>query len=103
MTENKSRLDPSVWFSTDGHLHTSISTAVPEKWTPAETGGSVTNAPMLAYVSGDYVIKRHPYGSRFTYALHRNRVPIGLGYSRLKDAKEHAVRNARGEDTVNVA
>lgn len=101
--ENRSRLDKSIWRSTDGHLHTSIPTVVPEKWTPALVGNSLLSTERLVYVSGSYVIKREPYGARWTYVLFRGRVPIGLGCSRLKDAKAHAVKNARGEETVNVA
>jgi hypothetical protein len=105
VTENKSRLDRSIWHSADGHLHTSIPTTVPSRWTPASTGrNDQLGREQLVYVSGDYVIKRESRGrSAWTYVLHRNRVPIGLGASRLKDAKAHAVKNARGEETVNVA
>ena len=104
MSENMSRLDKSIWTSADGRWHTSIPTTVPEKWTPAMQGSATLGTDFLVYVSGEYLIRRYPYGkSAHTYVLYRNRVAIGLGTGRLKDAKEHAVRNARGEDVVNVA
>lgn len=104
MGENMSRLDKDIWTSADGHWHTSIPTTVPEKWTPAVEGGAALGTVCLVYVSGEYSIRRYPYGkSAYTYVLYRNHVAIGLGTGRLKDAKAHAVKNARGEDVVNVA
>jgi hypothetical protein len=67
-------------------------------------GSATLGTDFLVYVSGEYLIRRYPHRkSAYTYVLYRNRVAIGLGTGRLKDAKEHAVRNARGEDVVNVA
>lgn len=94
--------DPKHWTSEDGHLHVSVPTAVPEKWSPRHTVNG------LSYFSqnGVYEIRRRPYGlSQWSYSVYRDGVELVLGglYSLLRDAKARAVKNAQGKDTVHIA
>lgn len=91
-------MDPRHWATTDGHRYTSVPTAVPVGWKLKYTDSGPT------YVSGPYAVRRNPYGrTGYSYELLRDDVPIGSLYSRLRDAKEHAVKNTEGRDVVNVA
>lgn len=87
------------WSTKDGHRHVSIPTEVPEAWKQRYTDKG------LIYFSGDYKIIREPYASRHTYAVWRNEeeLPLGSLYGRLKDAKARAVKNAMGNDVMNMA
>lgn len=87
--------------TTDGHRYTSIPTEVPEVWYSHFDNGELT------YASGPYLIRRRKYGTKFSYDLCRDvngyLTVIDPLFSRLKDAKERAERNARGNDVVNWA
>ena len=93
--------DERHWTTEDGHMHTSVPTAVPVTWRAHRLVSG------LVYISGDavYSIRRRSYGTKHSYAVLREGVELPLGgiYSRLKDAKARAVQNASGLDTVNVA
>lgn len=92
--------DERHWTTEDGHRHVSVPTEVPVKWSIHRLASGLT------YISGTYVIRRDHYvGSRYMYTVLRQGVELPLGglYSRLKYAKERAVRNAEGRDVVNVA
>lgn len=93
-------LDERHWTTEDGHMHVSVPSEVPKLWEKTYVGVH------LAYVSGPFTIVRSPYvGRRCTYSVQRDRVELPLGglYSRLKDAKDRAVKNAEGRDRMNVA
>lgn len=95
-----SKVSPEIWETKDGHLFTSIPTEEPRRWTliRVETPGAI------AYQCGDYEIQREPYRSHFVYSVYRKGIRISLGeFGRLMDAKTYAIRNAQGEDRVNVA
>lgn len=90
------------WTSEDGHLHVSVPTAVPTIWIRRGTGSE------MSYLSqdGTYEIRHRAYGkTQWTYTLLRDGVELPLAsiYSRLMDAKERAIKNARGQDRVGVA
>lgn len=92
--------DPRHWTSKDGHLHISVPTKEPAGWFRADFDGEIR------YVSyqGCYMIRRQTGGKRPTFTVYRGAEELPLAfYSRLIDAKARAVKNARGEDTVNVA
>jgi hypothetical protein len=92
--------DDRHWTTTDGHLHTSVPAEVPVAWRAHYLASG------LVYMSGVYAIRRRSYGwTKYSYAVLREGVELPLGgtYSRLKDAKERAVKNAEGKDRVNVA
>lgn len=93
--------DPNQWMSEDGHLHVSVPAGVPNgPWKRGDDGRQT-----LIYKQGEYVIKGKRYGvSRRCYEVYRNGhlLPLSLT-GRLSDAKARAIRNARGEDRVNVA
>jgi hypothetical protein len=91
--------DERHWTTEDGHLHTSVPAEVPLAWRAHFLASG------LVYMSGVYAIRRRSYGTKYSYAVLREGVqlPIGGVYSRLKDAKERAVKNAEGRDRVNVA
>jgi len=58
----------------------------------------------IRYVSGEYEIRGLPYGTRRSYTVWRQGVELPLSITgSLKDAKERAAKNARGEDRVHVA
>ena len=93
----------------DGHRYVSVPTRVPKAWQQWTDEDHI-----LKYGSGDYLIIRRPYGKRFSYDLKRivedssmesgfTLTDLGPAYSRLKDAKAHAVRNAQGFDVFNWA
>jgi hypothetical protein len=86
----------------DGHHYVSIPTPAPKTWHRWTRDDSV-----LTYTSSDYLIVRRPYGKSFGYDLKRlvdgEQTDLGPAYSRLKDAKAHAVRNAQGLDVFNWA
>lgn len=91
-------MDSRHWATTDGHRFTSIPAPVPADWKKKYTDLGLT------YVSGPYTIRRDSYSrTGYSYELLRDGDPIGFLYSRLRDAKDHAVRNAEGRDVVNVA
>lgn len=87
-------VDTTAWTTQDGHRYTSIPTEVPTVWWLGPDGRS----------SGDYKIRTRPHGSGRTFDLYRNGRPLVLAtYSRLKDAKARAVKNAQGLDVWNIA
>lgn len=92
--------DERHWTTEDGHRHVSVPTEVPVTWRQRHDGQG-----RLIYFSGPYRIVRRSYGTKYSYAVQREGVELPLGnlYSRLKDAKERAVKNAEGRDVVNVA
>jgi hypothetical protein len=95
-------LDARHWTTVDGHMHVSVPTGVPEIWIQRRVGAG------LSYFSQDevYEIRRRAYGkTQWSYTLLRDGVELPLAsiYSRLMDAKERAVKNARGQDRVGVA
>lgn len=89
--------DPRHWTTTDGHRHTSVPTAVPTAWKQKHDDSG------LVYISGAYSIHRTRYGRGWLYGIARDGVELRCSYSRLRDAKDRAVNNARGRDVVNVA
>lgn len=91
-------MDERHWVTADGHLYRSVRTLLPLVWTRAWVDG------LLVYSSSAYTIVRQPYGtSGWTFSLFREGESIWPLHGRLGDAQGRAVRNARGEDTVNVA
>lgn len=87
-----------MWATKDGHRYTSIPTDIPEVWVrEKDKDGCIT------YTSGEYVIERADSRGRPQFSAYRQAVSIGMIFGKLKDAKAHAVKNARGEDVVNVA
>lgn len=92
--------DSRIWQAdADGRTLRSVPTDVPERWTRRVSGIGET-----VYVSGEYRIIRRPYGKfGCSYQVKRQGVELFGFYARLTDAKSHAVKNARGEETVNVA
>lgn len=92
--------DPRHWTTTDGHRHTSVPAPVPTAWRQTHN-----DRGQLVYLSGAYSIVRWcgRHGSR-TYDVFRDGIELSLArYGRLRDAKDRAVKNARGRDVVNVA
>lgn len=89
---------PDIWSTKDGRTYVSIPTDPPLKW---ERGATFFEE--VFYQSGRYCIWREPYGSRYSYTVKRNGHALFGLYSRLKDAKAHAERNAAGQEVVNVA
>lgn len=87
--------------TTDGHRYTSVPAEVPVTW------HSFTDDDELLYAAGPYLIRRRKYGTKFSYDLCRDvdgyLTTIDPLFSRLKDAKARAVKNARGLDVVNWA
>lgn len=94
-------MNRTMWTTGDGHTFRSIPTDIPKRWERrVEDDGAIT------YVCGEYEIEREPYGDggRFDFRLTRCTATLGImPFSRLKDAKVHAEKNARGEEIVNVA
>lgn len=93
------KLDSRHWKTGDGHRYVSVPAPVPSKWTQKHDDLG------LFYASGPYTIHRHhdPRNGR-TFTVYRDGVRLGLGvHARLRDAKAHAVANARGREVVNVA
>jgi hypothetical protein len=87
-----------------GTTYRSIPAAVPEHWTMGSQYDASNMKPLLLHVSGEYVIRRRPYGAgSWSYTVLRQGVVIGELYGRLKDAKARAEQNARGEDTIHFA
>jgi hypothetical protein len=92
--------DPRHWTTTDGRRHISVPAPEPLVWT------RMTNdAGRLVYVSGSYSIVRVGYGlTGACFHVHRDGIELPLAfYARLWLAKERAVVNAQGGDTVNHA
>lgn len=87
--------------TTDGHRYTSVPTEVPVLWYSHFDGGE------LIYTSGPYLIRRRKYGTKFSYDLCRDvdgyLTTVSRMFSRLKDAKARAEKNARGLDVLNWA
>ena len=85
--------------SRQGKTYVSVVTDPPLTWKRTTSG--------LGYVvcrSGQYSITREPYGvSGWSYVVKRKGHRLFGLYSRLKDAKAHAERNAAGQEIVNVA
>lgn len=82
-----------------GKTYVSIPTDPPLKWKRTTLG-----LGYIVYRSGQYSIAREPYGaSGWSYAVSRKGHRLFGLYSRLKDAKAHAERNAAGREIVNVA
>ncbi len=94
--------DASIWRLTGdqhGKTYVSISTEHPKTWKRRTAG-----LGWLVYSSGPYTITREPYGvSGWSYMVKRNGHRLFGLYSRLKDAKAYAEKNARGEEIVHVA
>jgi hypothetical protein len=94
--------DASIWRLTGdqrGKTYASIPTEHPSTWRRRTDG-----LGPLVYTSGPYTIVREPYGvSRWSYSVKRNGHRLFGLYSRLKDAKAHAERNAAGQEIVHVA
>jgi len=94
--------DASIWRLTDsrhGGTYVSIPTEHPNTWKRRTAG-----LGWLVYTSGQYTIVREPYGvSGWSYSVKRNGHRLFGLYSRLKDAKAHAERNAAGQEIVHVA
>lgn len=100
-------MNRNMWATKDGHRYTSIPTDIPEVWVrEKDEDGYIT------YTSGEYVIERtdsrgwppeYGFGGRPQFSVYRQTVSIGMMFGKLKDAKAHAVKNARGEDVVSVA
>jgi hypothetical protein len=93
--------NPKLWTLTDerpGRQYASVPTARPVNWKQQ------LGLRKLAYTSGEYAIVRNTAGRSVTYTLFRLDVELPLGfYSRLKDAKARAVKNAAGKDRMRVA
>lgn len=87
--------------TTDGHRYTSVPTEVPVLWHSFREPGE------LSYASGPYLIRRRQYGTKFSYDLLRDvdgyLTTVSPMFSRLKDAKARAEKNARGLDVLNWA
>lgn len=99
-------MNRNMWTTDDGHLYRSIPTDIPQRWERRIDDEDDT----ITYASGEYEIervdtRRHPdgFGGCLYFTLTRQTVALHFPFSRLKDAKAHAVKNARGEDVVNVA
>jgi hypothetical protein len=94
--------NPKLWVLVSderGKDYVSVAAAVPEKWTRARWP-----AGELRYASGEYEIRGLPYGTRRSYTVWRQGVELPLSITgSLKDAKERAAKNARGEDRTHVA
>jgi hypothetical protein len=84
--------------SRQGKTYVSVVTDPPLTWKHTTSG-----LGYIVYRSGQYSITREPCGvSGWAYVVKRKGHRLGL-YSRLKDAKAHAERNAAGQEIVNVA
>lgn len=84
-----------------GHTYRSIPTDVPQAWkrrqVSEEEGG-------FQYESGEYVIERWEYGKRWSFSVSRQTVQIGdFLYPRLSDAKQAAIKNAKGKEVRHFA
>ncbi len=97
-------MNRTMWRRVEGKPDTweSIPADVPETWERKidELTGEIK------YESGEYTIERVKYSSdsTFTFYVHRQTVYLpNAFYGRLRDAKERARKNARGEDTINLA
>lgn len=87
--------------SRHGRTYVSVVTDPPLTWERVTIG---LGRDGTFYRSGQYSITREPYGvSGWTYVVRRKRHRLFGLYSRLKDAKAHAERNAAGREIVNVA
>mgnify|MGYP006053882295 CR=1 FL=1 len=81
-----------------GNTYVSVVTDPPLKW--RRCGKYLP----IVYFSGQYSITREPYGvSGWSYFVKRKGHRLFGLYSRLRDAKAHAERNAAGQEIVNVA
>lgn len=91
-----------IWrraYTLDGSTYVSVVTDPPLKWKRTTSG-----LGYIVYRSGQYSIAREPHGaSGWSYAVSRKGHRLFGLYSRLKDAKAHAERNAAGREIVNVA
>lgn len=82
-----------------GKTYVSVTTDAPSTWKRTTSG-----LGHMVYRSGPYGIAREPYGvSGWSYFVMRKGHRLFGLYSRLKDAKAHAERNAAGQEIVNVA
>lgn len=85
--------------SRHGKTYASVVTDPPLTWKRTTSG-----LGHIVYRSGQYSITREPYGvSGWSYMVKRKGHRLFGLYSRLKDAKAHAERNAAGQEIVNVA
>lgn len=85
--------------SAHGRTYVSVVTDPPLRWKR-----STTFFDEVFYRSGEYVITREPYGvGRWSYVVSRKGHRLFGLYSRLRDAKAHAERNASGQEIVHVA
>lgn len=105
MAYDKQYDDPKLWKLVSdkaGKDYVSAPAAVPERWSPRSIKNAVVD--LVIYVSGEYEIRGHRYGTRRSYTVWRNGVELPLSFTgQLKDAKERAVKNARGEDRMHLA
>jgi hypothetical protein len=94
------RENPRHWSTTDGHHFVSVPAPVPTDW---NRGRDI--AGNLVYARDPYRIVRRLHGrSSWSYTVFRDGVELGLSLtSSLAEAKDRAVRNAEGRDTVDVA
>jgi hypothetical protein len=94
-------LDERHWVTEDGHLHVSVPAEVPVKWRRKR---DEDDPRLLAYISGPYEILHVAHGAKRIYWVYREETQLPMAfYSRLIDAQDRAVKNARGEDRMNVA
>lgn len=97
-------MNDKIWKLTQsefGKTYVSVPTDEPKMTGWKRTVSGLGN---MVYRSGEYTITRTPYcTSGFTYHLKRQGIEMFGLYSRLRDAKLHAMRNAAGKETVHVA
>lgn len=92
--------NPKLWVlvsSERGKDYVSVAAQVPTRW----TRGYSKQGKMI-YTFGQYTILRHKADGPYTVFRMGVELPLSF-YGRLKDAKERAVKNARGGDRMHVA
>lgn len=92
--------NPKLWAlvsDTAGKDYVSVAAEVPTVW----TRGYNKQGKMI-YVFGEYTILRHKADGPYTVFRRDVELPLSLS-SRLRDAKERAIKNARGGDRMHVA
>lgn len=98
------KLDERHWRTEDGHRYTSVPVVGLEGLEDLDLWFRGVNGDgYITYSRGPYMIVRFPYGkSGFIRELWRDNERLAC-FRRVLDAYDRALRNARGEDVINVA
>lgn len=99
--------NPALWTTIPredgGKRYVSVPTEIPKTWTRLH---SMVTPGLLTYSAGEYVIRGELVSGtkRRHYTVWRQGVELPLSFTgSLRDAKRRAMKNALGEDRMNVA